>query len=155
MITTSSAIIAVSLLTAYMEPPSDQRRKPDASCEKIRCDYIFLLMTRKVPSTTEKQIVMAQRVLSSLRNMLVFSIGIDELERNQNISVLQRVIRQAFDPLAKAFFSSDIANQTYILLDRTNVTLHKTGTNLEITGALKNIQDRFSLQHIAIWANKN
>ena len=115
MITTSSAIIAVSLITAYMEPPSDQRRKPDAAKEKVRCDYIFLLMTRKVPSTSEKQLVMSQRVLSSLRNMLVFSIGIDELERNQNVSVLQRVIRQAFEPMARAFFSCNIVNQTYIL----------------------------------------
>ena len=112
-------------------------------------------MTRKVPSTSEKQLVMSQRVLSSLRNMLVFSIGIDELERNQNVSVLQRVIRHAFEPLVRVFFSCNIVNQTYILQDRTNVTLHKTGTNLEVTGSLKNIQERFSLQHIAIWANKN
>ena len=87
--------------------------------------------------------------------MLVFSIGIDELERNQNVNVLQRVVRQAFEPLASAFLSGGIANQTYILQDRTNVTLHKTGTNLETAEVLKNLQERFSLQHIAIWGNKN
>ena len=50
---------------------------------------------------------------------------------------------------------ADVASQTYILQDRTNVSLHKTGTNSETVDLLKGIQERFSLSHIAVWTNMN
>ena len=50
--------------------------------EKIKTDYLFILITRKVPATSEKQLVLSQRILYYLRNLLAFAVGIDELERN-------------------------------------------------------------------------
>ena len=47
----------------------------------------------------------------------------------------------------------DVATQTYIVQDQVNVSLHKSGTNIEITQFVKSLQDRFSLQHIAVWLN--
>ena len=49
MVTTSSSIIGVTKMTATVEQPAG----------KFSCDYFFILMTRKVPSTTEKQLVLA------------------------------------------------------------------------------------------------
>lgn len=100
-------------------------------------------MTRKVPSTSEKQLMLSQKILYYLRNLLVFSVGIDELERNQPVAILQRVIKNAYDPLVSAFMLADVASQTYILKDQTNVSLHKTGTNSETVELLKGIQESF------------
>ena len=82
---------------------------------------------------------MAQRVLYYLRNLLPFAIGIDELERNQPVQILQKVIRHAYDPLASVFLLGGVAAQSYILQDRTNVSLHKAGTALETADLIKGL----------------
>ena len=47
--------------------------------------------------------------------MLVFAVGIDELVRNQAVSVLSKIVKSAYDPLVSSFLMGGIASQTYIL----------------------------------------
>ena len=79
-------------------------------------------------------------MLYYLRNLLVFSVGIDELERNQPVTVLLKITRHAYEPLVTSFLLGNVASQTYLLQDRTNVSLHKTGTQLEVADMLKSLQ---------------
>ena len=71
--------------------------------------------------------------------MLIFSIGLDELERNQSHSILSRVIKSAYAPLASTFLTGGVSAQSYILQDRTNVSLHKNGTKQEVVEVLKGV----------------
>lgn len=141
MLTTSSSIIAVSRILALQTVPtsSDVGRSTNPADDQVAAEYFLILMTRKVPSTSEKQFVMVQRMLYYLRNLLVFALGIDELERSQNPQILMRMIKHAYDPLVSAMLAGGMAQETYFLQDRINVSLHKTGTSLETAELLKGL----------------
>ena len=48
--------------------------------EQINFEYILVLATRKVGATSEKQLVTTQRLLYYLRNLLIVTVGIKDLE---------------------------------------------------------------------------
>ena len=93
-------------------------------------------------------------MLYFLRNLLVITVGIRELELYQPANRLIKVIASAYEPIVDQFLSgpNPLAAQTSILFDQSKISMNAAGKSVPIVEFIKGLQERFEVHHIAVWA---
>ena len=74
MVTTTNGIMAFSYINVDPVTTQFQGQK------EFNVNLLMVLQTRKTTSTSEQSLVLAQRLMYYLRNLLIMSLGINEIE---------------------------------------------------------------------------